>query len=59
MHTFRDYKHYLHLLAVVEDNCAVWPAVMIDQTEVGKETNTHRLQAFIITYHEAIAVDLM
>lgn len=49
----------MHLLAVVEDNCAVWPAVMVDQTEVREETNTHRLQAFMITYHEAIAIDLV
>lgn len=32
---------------------------MIDQTEVGEKTNTNRLQAFMVTYHEAIAVDLV
>lgn len=59
MHTFKECYQWLHLLAIVEDDSAVWPAVMIDQTKVGEETNTHRLQAFMITYHEAVAVDLV
>lgn len=59
MHPFRDSKHWLHLLAIVEDDCAVWPTVMVNQTKVGEETNTYNLQAFMITYHEAIAIDLV
>lgn len=49
----------MHLPAIVEDDCAIWPAVMIDQTKVGEKTNTHSLKAFMITYHEAITVDLV
>lgn len=59
MHTFRDSKDTLHLLSIVEDDCAVWPAVMVNQAKVGEEPNTHSLQAFMITYHEAITVDLV
>lgn len=48
----------MNLLAVVENDGAVGPAVMIDQTEVGKETHAHCLKTPLITQREAIAVDL-
>lgn len=47
-----------YLLAVVEDDGAVGPAVMVDQAQVGKKTHTHSLQASLVTQSEAITLDL-
>lgn len=47
-----------HVLAVVEDDGAVGPAVMVDQTQVGEQTHTHSLQASLITQSESITLDL-
>lgn len=46
------------LLAVVEDDSAVWPAVMIHQTQVWKKTHSHRLKTPLVAHSEAVAVNL-
>lgn len=48
----------LYLLAVVEDDSAVWPTVMIHQTQIWENTNSHSLKTPLITHSEAIAVNL-
>lgn len=43
---------------MVQDNSAVGPAVVINQTQVGKQTHTHSLQASLVAQCEAITFDL-
>lgn len=43
---------------MVEDDGAVWPTVMVDQTQVGEKTYTHSLQASLVTQGESITLDL-
>lgn len=47
-----------YILAMVEADCAVGPAVMVDQTQVGEQTHTNSLQASLITQSESITLDL-
>lgn len=47
-----------HSLAVVQNDGAVGPAVMIHQTEVWKETDPHGLKTSLITQRKAITVNL-
>lgn len=47
-----------YLLAVVEDDGAVRPAVVIHQTQVREKSNSDRLKTPLITHSEAIAVNL-
>lgn len=47
-----------YVLAVVEYDSAVWPAVMVHQAQIWKQTNTHCLEASLITHHEPITVYL-
>ncbi len=47
-----------HSLARIEDDGAVGPAVVIDQTQVRKKTHTHGLQTPLIAQREAITVNL-
>lgn len=49
----------LNVPAIVKDHCTVWPAIVVDQTKVGEQTDPHRLQTFLIAHHEAIAVNLV
>ena len=43
---------------MVEDDGAVGPTVVVDQTQVGEKTHTNGLQASLVTQCEAIALDL-
>lgn len=47
-----------YLLAMVEDDSAVGPTVMVDQTQVGEKTHTNSLQASLVTQCESITLDL-
>lgn len=47
-----------YVLAVVEDDGAVRPAVVIHQTQVWEKSDSDRLQTPLIAHGEAIAVDL-
>lgn len=47
-----------YLLAVVEDDGAVGPAVVVDQAQVGEKTHTNSLQASLVTQCESITLDL-
>lgn len=49
---------FQYLLAVVEDDSAVGPAVVVDQREVGEESHPHSLQASLIAQCEGITLDL-
>ncbi len=48
----------LHLLAVVEYDGAVGPAVVIDQTQVWEQTHADGLQPSLIAHHKPVTVDL-
>lgn len=48
----------MNSLAVVEDDGAVGPAVVVDQTQVGKQADAHRMQTSLIAHHEPVTVDL-
>lgn len=48
----------MYLLAVVEDDSAVWPTVVIHQTQIWENTNSHSLKTPLIAHIEAIAVNL-
>lgn len=43
---------------MIEDDCTVGPAVMVDQAEVGKEAHADCLEPTLVTQSEGIAVDL-
>lgn len=43
---------------MVEDDGAVGPAVVVHQTQVGKESDTDGLQTPLITHGESITFDL-
>lgn len=43
---------------MVEDDGAVWPAVMIDKTQIGEEADSNCLKAPLVTDSETIAVNL-
>lgn len=43
---------------MVEDDGAVGPAVMVDQTQIGEKTHTNSLQASLVTEGESITLDL-
>lgn len=47
-----------YILAMVEDDGAVGPTIMVDQTQVGKKTYTHGLQPSLVTQCEAVTLDL-
>lgn len=47
-----------YLLAVVEDDGAVGPTVMVDQAQVGEKTHTNSLQASLVTHCESITLNL-
>lgn len=47
-----------YILAMVEDDSAVGPTIMVDQTQVGKKAYTHGLQPSLVTQCEAITLDL-
>ncbi len=49
---------FLHLLAVVEYDGAVGPAVVIDQTQVWEQTDADGLQPSLIAHHKPVTVDL-
>lgn len=48
----------LYVLAVVEDDGAVGPAVMIHQTQIREKSDPNRLKAPLVTHSEAVAVNL-
>ncbi len=48
----------LHLLAVVEYDGAVGPAVVVDQTQVWEQTHADGLQPSLIAHHKPVTVDL-
>lgn len=48
----------LYVLAVVEDDGAVRPAVVIHQTQVGEKPDSNRLKTPLITHSEPVAVNL-
>lgn len=48
----------LYLLAVVEDDGTVGPAVVIHQTQIWEKSNSNRLKTPLITHSKAIAVNL-
>ena len=43
---------------MVEDDGAVGPTIMVDQTQVGEQTYTNSLQASLVTQGESITLDL-
>lgn len=43
---------------MVEDDAAVGPTIMVDQTQVGKESHTNSFQTSLVTQREAVALDL-
>lgn len=48
----------LYVLAVVEDDGTIWPAVVIHQTQIWEKSNSNRLKTPLITHSEAVAVNL-
>ena len=46
------------ILAVVEDDGAVRPAVVVDHTQVGEEADAHSLKTPLVTQGEGVALDL-
>lgn len=48
----------MNLLAVVENDGAVGPAVVVDQTQVGKQADANSMQTSLIAHHEPVTVDL-
>jgi len=46
------------VLAVVEDDGAVRPAVVVDQAQVGEEAHADRLETPLVAQGESVAVDL-
>lgn len=48
----------LYVLAVVEDNGAVWPAVVIHQTQIGEKPDSNRLKTPLIAHSEPVAINL-
>jgi len=43
---------------VVENDRAVGPAVVVDQTQVREQAHAHGLQTLLVAHGEAVAVDL-
>lgn len=43
---------------MIKDDCAIRPAVMVNQTEVGKEANADCMEPTLVTQSKGIAVDL-
>lgn len=43
---------------MIEDDAAVGPTVMVDQTQVRKESHTNSFQTSLVTQREAVALDL-
>lgn len=43
---------------MVENYSAVWPAVVIHQTQIWEKANSYCLKASLVTHSEAVAVDL-
>lgn len=48
-----------HSLAIVEDDGAVGPAVMVGLAEVGEDAHTNSLQSSLVTEGKAVAADLV
>lgn len=44
---------------MVEDDSAVWPAVMIHKTQIREESYSNCLKTPLVTYSETIAIDLV
>lgn len=49
----------IHSLAIVEDDRAVGPAVVVGLAEVGEDSHTNSLQSSLVTEGKAIAADLV
>lgn len=47
-----------YILAMVQDDSTVGPAVMVDQTQVREQTYSHCLQTPLVTQSKTITVDL-
>jgi hypothetical protein len=47
-----------YILAMVQDDSTVGPAVVVDQTQVREQTHSHRLQTPLVTQSKAITLDL-
>lgn len=47
------------VLAMVEDDGAVWPAVMIHKTQIWEESNSNRLKTPLVAHSETITVNLI
>lgn len=49
---------FSYLLAMVEDDGAVWPAVVVNQAQIWEKTNSHRLKTPLVAHREAVTIDL-
>lgn len=49
----------MHSLAIVEDDSAVGPAVMVGLAKVGEDSHANSLQSSLVTEGKGIAVDLV
>lgn len=47
-----------YLLAVVEDHSAVWPTVMIHETQIWEKPDSDCLKAPLVAHSETITVNL-